>query len=244
MGYILTMTRNNDGAVLNKDNAINDAKTKISSIDWYVPHYTPSIAEQTIIFKKVQSKTPTKLQYPERSFFIKAVNAQSLRNFELGTQEGINVPILIFVGFQQMDRQDSQNLNNDTFHRPPVTSAHVVIGTEGHRDNNLLLNYDNDDCSQAYGQIREAFKALTQDDIFQPYISENDSRLSNDVGILGYALYAFDIRYQKSFESTQPIKGEFKFDGVNPANVYGYDLFLTNRLVSIDSDGQRVFELV
>ena len=33
----------------------------------------------------------------------------------MGTQEGIDVPIWIIVGFQQCDRQHDQNLNNDTF---------------------------------------------------------------------------------------------------------------------------------
>ena len=60
-----------------------------------------------------------------------------------------------------MDRQDSQNLNNDTFYSPPVTSADVVIGTERYPDNSLLLNYDLDNHFQEYGQTKEAFKALT-----------------------------------------------------------------------------------
>ena len=41
LGYKLTLTLNSDNAVLNKGNAINNAKIKIISIDWYVPHYTP-----------------------------------------------------------------------------------------------------------------------------------------------------------------------------------------------------------
>ena len=60
---------------------------------------------------------------------------------------------------------------------------------------------------------------------------------------IGYNIHAFDIRYQKNFESSQPIKVEFKFDGVVPAGIYGYALVLTNRLVSISSDGQRMFDL-
>ena len=56
-------------------------------------------------------------------------------------------------------------------------------------------------------------------------------------------MYVFDIRYQKSFESSQPIKVEFKFDGVVPAGIYGYALVLTNKLISISSDGQRMFDL-
>ena len=58
------------------------------------------------------------------------VNTQNLLTFELGNQEGINVPIWIIVGCQQRDKQDSQNLNNDMFYRPPVTNAQCIIGTE------------------------------------------------------------------------------------------------------------------
>ena len=41
LGYKLTLTRNTDNAVLNKDNAINLGRIKINGIEWYVPHYTP-----------------------------------------------------------------------------------------------------------------------------------------------------------------------------------------------------------
>ena len=82
----------------------------------------------------------------------------------------MNVPIFIIIGFQQQDRQDSQNLNNDTFCRLPVVSAHCIIGTEKYPDVGILLNYDDDDYSQRYGQIKEAFRALTKDDILRTYI--------------------------------------------------------------------------
>ena len=116
LGYILTATRNIDNAILNKDNAINNAKIEINSIHWYVPQYTPSIAKQAILIRQIQSKTPTEVQFfYRRSISLKEVNTESLWNFELGTQVGINVPIWIFVGFQQMDRPISQILNNDSF---------------------------------------------------------------------------------------------------------------------------------
>ena len=34
-------------------------------------------------------------------------------------------------------------------------------------DSAILLNYDDDDYSQGYGQIKEAFRAPTNDDILQ-----------------------------------------------------------------------------
>ena len=162
------MTRNTNNAVLNKDNTINLGRIKINAIEWYVPHYTPSIQQQSILSKQIINRTPTEINYPERSVFMKEVNTQNFWTFELGTPEGINIPTWIFIAFQQNDRQHDQNLNNDTFVRLPVISAQIIIGTERYQDRAILLNYEDDDYSQGYGQIKEAFKALTKDDILKP----------------------------------------------------------------------------
>ena len=74
-------------------------------------------------------------------------------------------------------------------------------------------------------------------------MSEDDCRSSNDGDNIGYNIHSFNIRYQKKFQSGQSVKVEFKLDGVVPAGIYGYDLVLTNRLVSINSDGQQKIDL-
>ena len=157
LGYKLTLTRNTDNAVLNRDNAVNNAKIKTKSIALYIPRFTPSIQQQVMLFKHITSKTPTELRKVERSVYIKEVNLQKHWSFEMGTQEGINVPIWIIVGFQRRDRQDSQNLNNDTFYRPPVSSCQCISGTERYHYTSILLNYDDDDYSLGYEQIKKAF---------------------------------------------------------------------------------------
>ena len=192
---------------------------------------------------QIIKKMATKLQYPERSVFMKEVNTENFLTFDLGTQEGINIPIWIFVTFKQSDRGHDQNLNNDTYVRLPVISAQIVIGTEKYPDVGILLIYNDDDYSQGYGQIKEAFKALTKDKILQPYNSEDDFISSNDGDDIGYNIYTFDIRYQKNFESAQPINVEFSFSANNPAGIYRYALAVTIRLVSISSDGQQMFDL-
>ena len=230
LGYILTMTRNIDSAVLNKDNATNNAKIKINNIHCYVPHYAPSLEQQGILFKHFQSETPTELQYPGQSILMKEINTQSLLNFELGTQEGVNVPIWVFVIFKQSDREYDQNLNNDTFCRLPVTSAQCIIGTERYPDSAILLNYDDDDYSQGYWQIWESLRALTKDDILQHYIIEVDFRPVKNGDKNGYNKHVFDRRYQKNFERAQPIKLELKFSENISSGLYGYGLTLTDRI--------------
>ena len=112
LGYKLTLTRNSDNAVLNKANPTNNAKVKINSIDWYV---TPSLSQEKLLVNQIVNKKPAAFRYVERSVFMKEVNTQNIWTFELRTQEGINVPIWIIVGFQQSGRQHDQNLSNDTF---------------------------------------------------------------------------------------------------------------------------------
>ena len=71
LSYRLTLTKNTDNAVLNKDNATNNAKIKINGIEWYVPHYVPSLEEYNKLMNQISKKTPTNLQYPEKPVFMK-----------------------------------------------------------------------------------------------------------------------------------------------------------------------------
>ena len=116
LGYKLILTRKKDDAVIDKAADTADARIKIDDIHWYVPHYTPSIQQQSIISNQNSSKTPTELRHVKRLVFMKMkeVKHQNLWNFELGSQKSMNVPIWIITGFQQRDRQDSQYLNTNT----------------------------------------------------------------------------------------------------------------------------------
>ena len=127
-----------------------------------------------------------------------------------------------------------------------MTSSNIckcIIGTENYPDSAIFSNYDHDDYSQGYGPIKESFKALTKVDILEPHISEHDFESSNNGYDIGYNLYVFDIRYQKFFDNAQTIKVEFKFSGNVDAGIYGYALVLTNRLISISSNGQQHFDI-
>ena len=56
VGFKLTLTRNTDNAVLNKANTIANGKVKINAIEWYVPHYTPSMQQPAMLSKQILNK--------------------------------------------------------------------------------------------------------------------------------------------------------------------------------------------
>ena len=99
---------------------------------------------------------------------MKKVNTRKFCNFELGTQEGINIFYMDYCRFSTKRETDLEILNNDSCYRPPVTPAQCIIATESYPHAGKLLNYDDDNYSQDYGQIKKAFRALTKADILNP----------------------------------------------------------------------------
>ena len=97
-------------------------------------------------------------------------------------------------------------MNNDSFCRLPVISAQCFIGTEKSPHGGILTNYNDDDYSRGFTQIKETFRALSKDNILQPYLSDDDFIFSNArvvvINCCSYNLYAFDIRYQQNFTAS------------------------------------------
>ena len=111
-------------------------------------------------------------------------------------------------------------------------------------DAGILLKCDDNKYTHGYSQNKQAFGALTKYDTLKPYISDQVFRSSNvRVDDVGYDLYVFDIQYQQNFSASQPIKVEFKVDGVVPKDINEYALVLTNNMVSVRGDGRRYFDL-
>ena len=176
---------------------------------------------------------------------MKELNSQNLWNFKLGGRESMNLPIYVISGFQQRYRLDSQKMRNYKFCTLPVTSSQCVFRTGNYPDADILSNYDDDDYSQGYGQIKEGFRALTKDDLLQPYTSPDTFRSSiTTADDVGENICNSEMRWQQIFTAAQPVKLELKIDGALLNHVNGYVLVSTDKLVSVSGDLQRHFDLI
>ena len=79
---------------------------------------------------------------------MKDLNFQTFWTSELRSQEGITVPMWIFVRIQQRDGQTSRNPENETIRNLPAINARRIFGTEIYPDARVFVNYDDDDCFQ------------------------------------------------------------------------------------------------
>ena len=93
--------------------------------------------------------------------------------------------------------------------------------------------------NEPYNEIRRFYKDYIKGE-GSPNISFKDFKEL-------YNLWVFDLRNQKDNPSSQPISVDFKFrvgyDAVT-ANYQATALILSQKIISVSSDGQRQFDII
>ena len=237
LGYTLTLKRNTNNDAILRSVGVDAAKVVIKDIGWYIPHYVPSIENQQLVMYQILNKDPTELSYTERIIFRKDVNTNSNLTFELGNA-GTSTPTFVIVGFRARNKIDSQVHDNAVFDRLPISNAVCKIGSEKYPDDEIECDYDRDKYDQAYSEIENFYHSNSETSLLNLFIDLNKFRKN-------YNFYVFDLSKQKDHIATQPIRLEFKFNAaIDVANFVAYALVLTPKLISISSDGQRLFDLI
>ena len=144
----------------------------------------------------------------------------------------------IIVGFQARNKIDSQIHDNAVFDQIPISNAVCKIGSEKYPDDGIECDYDRDKYDQAYSEIENFYQLKSATNLLNPFIDFHKFRRS-------YNFYVFDLSKQKVHIASQPIRLEFKISAAfGVADYIAYALVLTPKLISINSDGQRHFDLL
>ena len=147
LDYTLTLKRNTNNVAISRGNAVDAAKVVVKDINWYIPHYVPSLENQQLVLIQILNKDPTELYYTKRTVFRKDVNTNNNWTFELGNS-GESTPTFVIVGFQARNKFDSQTHDNATFDRLSFSNAVCKIGLEKSPDDGIECDYDRDKYDQ------------------------------------------------------------------------------------------------
>ena len=143
---------------------------------------------------------------------------------------------LVAVVVSELNKEFMRWKDNATFDRLSVSNAVCKMGSENYPDDGMECNYDRDKYDQAYTEIENHLKSETN--LLNPFIDLHKFRRS-------YNFYVFDLPKQKDHIAGQPIRLEFKFNAAfGVADYIAYALVLTPKLKSINSDGQRHFDIL
>ena len=245
LGSKLILKRNNNDRALFRVNAgadavTNDANIDIRDISWCVPSIDPSNNNRIIVQKGLSEKNNVCFSYYEKKSFYKNVpNATNLL-FDLGMESGRERPQYIIVGFEN-NNVNEQTHDASTYDIMNVTECYCKIGSEFHPEDRMNINYGTNNYNEAFKEIVSFnidYYGLPQK--IKPYIY---IYIYHRTFKSSYRIYVFDTRYQSDHICPQPIQLNFKFSAA-VADVICHALVLTRKVNSVNSDGNKMVDIV
>ena len=128
-------------------------------------------------------------------------------------------------------------LDASPFHIMNVTECYCKIASEFYPEDRMNINYDTKNYNEAFKMIitfNKDYNGLPHN--IEPYINHRIFKSS-------YRICVFDTKYQNDFIVPQPIKLNFKFS-VAVADVVCHALVLTRKVISVNSDGNKMVDIV
>ena len=186
--------------------------------------------------KGLSKKNKVDFSYYERKTFYK--NVPNATNFllDLGMEIGMERPQYIIIGFEN-NNVNEQTHDASTFDVMNVTECYCKIGSEFYLEDRMNNNYGTNN-------YNEAFKEIVSFDKDYSGLPHNIKlHISHRTFKINYRIYVFDTRYQSDHIGSQPIQLNLKFNAA-VADVICHALVLTRKVFSVNSDGNKMVDII
>ena len=118
-----------------------------------------------------------------------------------------------------------------------VTECYCKIGSEFYPEDRMNFNYCTNNYNEAFKEIvsfNKDYNGLPHN--IKPYINHRTFKIY-------YRIYAFDTKYQSDYIGPKPIQLNFKYSAP-VADVICHALVLTRKVISVNSDGNKMVDIV
>ena len=186
--------------------------------------------------KGLIKKNNVDFSYYERKTFYK--NVPNATNFllDLGMESGMERPQYLIIPFEN-NNVNEQTHDASTFDIMNATECYCKIGSEFYPQDRMKINYGTNNYNEAFKEIvsfNKDYNGLPHN--IKPFINHRTFKSS-------YRIYVFDTRYQSDHIGPQPIQLNFKFSAA-VADVICHALVLTTKVISVNSDGNKMVDIV
>jgi hypothetical protein len=212
---------------------VKNCKIVLSKLSWRMPHITPADAYKIKLYEDISKKSTISIGYLNRQCDSIPVT-RGLSNFDwrLSVSAGAEKPRYIILAFQT-EREGDQNKNTAIFDHCNVVNAYVQLNSERYPEADLQLNYLNNIYSTAYKMLTNYFNEVLGKECCSIKLSEYKNL---------YPLLVFDISQQSERlqNSVTDIRIKVSFNKNMPKDTIAYALILSDRILQLQSDGNKM----
>ena len=237
----LTLTRNDDNDAIFRaandaaGNAVANGKIILSKISWFMPHVTPADKDKMELYKIFERKEKIPVGYRMIQCDSATIPQVTSFSWRLSVKSSPEVLRFIIVGFQT-NKSGDQLTNPSLFNNVNVSNIYVMLNSMGYPTTDYNISFLSQKYSRMYGDTAEfRSKFFNMDELIS---NPNFTRLEYK---LLYPLFLFDVSKQseKLKYSTTDIQIKMHFNANVPANNQAYAVIISDRLIDLQSDGNK-----
>ena len=235
--HVLTLVRkSDDDAIFRANTAGLAGKITLSKVSWYIPHVRPADAYKLRLYEMIEKKAKLSVGFRMRQ--CESISVPQAKNFSwrLTVKSSPEAPRYIIVAFQT-DKDGNQEKNPSVFDHVKLKNIYVTLNSTRYPAVDYDLAFTKQQFSRAYGDAA-SFRAksyMMDDLVSNPNITPSDYK---DL----YPLFVFDVSKQsaKLKHSVTDIQIKAHFNDNVPANTEAFALIISDRVVSFESNGNKM----
>ena len=234
--HVLTLVRKSDDDAIFRLAAAGAGKVVLSKISWYLPHVRPADVPKLNLYEMIEKKVKVAVGFRMRQ--CESISVPQTTNFSwrLTVKSSPEKPRYIIVAFQT-DKDGDQQKNPSIFSHVKLKNMYVTLNSTRYPVVDYDLSFTKQQYSRAYGDAASfRTKYYNMDELVSnPNITPSDYK---DL----FPLFVFDVSKQseKLKHSVTDIQIKARFNENVPANTEAYAVVISDRVVSFQSDGNKM----
>ncbi len=215
--------------------AFRDGKIILNKFSWIIPHVVPNLKSNLSITKIIESKIKIPIAFRAYRCDTLSLPERTTSSWRLAAQSGSEKPRWILITFQTVANND-QTVNHSVFDHCNVKNVYCTINTERYPFSDMNTNFQECDVAQVYKNMtdfKEQFYGVSE--------YESGCGINLDQFINLYPIFVIDLRHQSERlkNTMQDIQIRMEFNQNPPANTTAYAVLISDKLMSLESDGNR-----
>ena len=235
--HTISMVRTNDNnAVFRSNTAEKEGKVVLTNISWVMPRVLPSDIEKVALYKQIKDIKTLEAAFRMRQCDTYSVPETTETTWRLGVRSAPEKPRYILIGLQTA-RSEDQKKNSAAFDNCNVKGMHAILNATRYPEVDMLTTFTSH-------QIARMYKAFTD---FSTNFYGLDKLVTNvSVDPLAYInlfpIFVFDVSKQSErlITGIVDITIKMQFHGNCAAKTQAYAVVISDRILKIRSDGQKM----
>ena len=234
--HSLTLVSKTDDDAIFRKAAAGAGEISLDTISWFMPYVILADAEKFSIYKTIESKVKLPVAYRTRQCHMLSVPESTSFTWRLSVKIAPEKPRFIIAAFQTANYGD-QTKNPSSFDHANLKNAYVALNSDRYPAVDYNLSFSNQKFSRVYGDAALfGVKFFGMNELITlSNITPSDYKTL-------YPLFTFDVSNQKEKLKFSVVDIQIKtnFTENVPANTRAFALVISDKVLSLQSDGQKM----